>query len=125
MIDFILEYERRYNQCKKYQMKLPEAVLSFRLLDSANLSSKDKQLALTAASDLKFGSTKSTLKGIFKIKIVKALWMLQPQELRLKKNPLILPRDFITCELGVLLHKDNKVSAQREQPTDLVNAPNV
>ena len=54
MSEFILEYERRYNQCKKYDMTLPDAVLSFRLLDNAGLSQKEKQLALTASSDLKF-----------------------------------------------------------------------
>ena len=66
MSEFILEYERRYNQCKKYDMTLPDAVLSFRLLDNAGLSQKEKQLALTASSDLKFSSMKSALKRIFK-----------------------------------------------------------
>lgn len=66
MSEFILEYERRYSQCKKYDMALPDAVLSFRLLDNADLTQKERQLALTASSDLKFSSTKSTLKRIFK-----------------------------------------------------------
>ena len=46
-------------------MKLPDAVLAFRLLDTAGLSVKDKQLALTSCSDLAFSDMKSALKRIF------------------------------------------------------------
>jgi len=51
MDEFIIEYERRYGQCKKYEMMLPDAVLSFKLLDSSGLSQNKKQLVLTAAQD--------------------------------------------------------------------------
>ena len=62
MDEFIIEYERRYGQCKKYEMVLPDAVLSFKLLDSSGLSQKEKQLVLIAAQDRKFDSMKSALK---------------------------------------------------------------
>ena len=65
MDEFIIEYERRYGQCKRYEMVLPDAVLSFKLLDSSGLSQKEKQLVLTAAQDRKFDSMKSALKRIF------------------------------------------------------------
>ncbi len=65
MLEYILEYERRYHQCEKYEMKLPDAVLSFKLLDGANLSQKERQLVLTAASDRQFQTMKSSLKRIF------------------------------------------------------------
>ena len=65
MSSFIIEFERRYDLCKKSDMSLPDAVLSFKLLDSAGLSETDRQLALTAAKDLKFVSMKSALKRIF------------------------------------------------------------
>jgi hypothetical protein len=65
MADFVVEFERRYNVCKKYEMTLPDAVLSFKLLYSANLTTKDRQLALTAAPDLKYETMKSALKRIF------------------------------------------------------------
>ena len=98
MIDFILEYECRYNQCKKYEMTLPEAVFSFRLSDSANLSAKDKQLALTAASDLKFSSMNSVLKRIFKgnegtVDNGKTIGI------SVKEESAILPEGPRTCEL--------------------------
>ena len=42
----IIEFDRRYNISKKYDMTLPEAVLTFKILDNAGLTSKERQLAL-------------------------------------------------------------------------------
>ena len=61
MSSFIIEFERRYDRCKTSDMSLPDAVLSFKRLDSAGLSETDRQLALTAAMDLKLFSMKSAL----------------------------------------------------------------
>ena len=63
--DHIVEFERKYNQIKKHKMVLPEPVLTFKLLDSAGLSQKERQLVLTATSTLEFSSMKSALKRIF------------------------------------------------------------
>ena len=65
MNDYIIEFDRRYNISKKYDMTLPEAVLTFKILDNAGLTSKERQLALTASPDLKYASMKSALKRIF------------------------------------------------------------
>lgn len=65
MSDYIMEFDKRYNKAKKYEMTLPDAVLAFKLLDNAGLSTKDKQLALTASSDLKYAAMKSALQRIF------------------------------------------------------------
>ena len=66
MVEYINEYERLYNQCRqKHAMTLPDAVLSFKLLDSSNLSMSERRLALTAARDLQFESMKAALKRIF------------------------------------------------------------
>ena len=48
--DHIVEFGQKYNQIKKYKMVLPEPVLAFKLLDSAGLSQKERQLVLTATS---------------------------------------------------------------------------
>ena len=45
-------------------MVLPEPVLAFKLLGSAGLSQKKRQLVLTATSTLDFSSMKSALKRI-------------------------------------------------------------
>ena len=65
MTDYIVEFDKRYNKSKKYEMSLPEAVLAFKILDNAGLTSKDRQLALTASSDIKYGPMKSALQRIF------------------------------------------------------------
>ena len=65
MTEYIVEYERLYTRCKRYDMTLPDAVLSFRLLDNSKLTLEQRQLALTAAKDLKFETMKTALKQIF------------------------------------------------------------
>ncbi|XP_039900576.1 uncharacterized protein LOC120741662 [Simochromis diagramma] len=65
MADYIIDFEQRYNRMKKYNMTLPDAVLAFKLLDTACLDEKSRQLALTACTDLTFASMKSALKRIF------------------------------------------------------------
>ena len=63
MVDYIVEFERRYNRIRQFKMELPDAVLAFKLLDTLGL--KDKQLALTACASLTFDNMKSALKTIF------------------------------------------------------------
>uniref|UniRef100_A0AAV2MPS7 Integrase catalytic domain-containing protein n=1 Tax=Knipowitschia caucasica TaxID=637954 RepID=A0AAV2MPS7_KNICA len=65
MADYIIDFEQRYNRMKKYNMTLPDAVLAFKLLDTACLEEKSRQLALTACTELTFASMKSALKRIF------------------------------------------------------------
>ena len=59
MSEYIVEFDKRYNQSKKYEITIPEAVLAFRLLDKANLTLSEKQLALTTSSDVKYATMKS------------------------------------------------------------------
>ncbi|XP_061906336.1 uncharacterized protein LOC133659674 [Entelurus aequoreus] len=73
MADYIIDFEQRYNRIKKYDMALPDAVLAFKLLDTACLDEKNRQLALTACPDLKFASMKSALKRIFGAKTAPGL----------------------------------------------------
>lgn len=65
MTDYIIDFKQRYSRMRKYKMELPDAVLAFKLLDTACLEVKDRQLALTACTDLDFASMKSALKRIF------------------------------------------------------------
>ncbi|CAG2232753.1 unnamed protein product [Mytilus edulis] len=65
MCDYIIEFEQKYNKCKKYDMPLPDAILAFKLLDNAGLGESDRHLALTACSDLKFETMKAALNRIF------------------------------------------------------------
>ncbi|CAC5376985.1 unnamed protein product [Mytilus coruscus] len=54
MSDYIIEFEQRYNKCKKYDMALPHTSLAVKLLDNVGLSQSNRQLALT---DLTLNST--------------------------------------------------------------------
>ena len=45
MIDFINEFERLYNNIRKYEIELPAGVLAYRLLKSAEISEDKQQLA--------------------------------------------------------------------------------
>ncbi|CAB4022650.1 Hypothetical predicted protein [Paramuricea clavata] len=65
MAEYIVDFDSLYTKIKKREMALPEAVLAFKLLDGAGLTENQRQLALTACSDLKYESMKSTLKRIF------------------------------------------------------------
>ena len=48
-----------------FGMKLPDAVLACKLLDSASLSVDDRKLALALGKDMKFSDKKSALKRLF------------------------------------------------------------
>ncbi|KAE8287090.1 hypothetical protein D5F01_LYC15052 [Larimichthys crocea] len=65
MVDYIVEFERRYNRIHQFKMELLDVVLAFKLLDTAGLNVKDKQLALTACPSLLFDNMKAALKKTF------------------------------------------------------------
>nr|CAB3262901.1 uncharacterized protein LOC100184952 [Phallusia mammillata] len=65
MNDYVLEFEHLNHKLALHDMKLPNTILAFRLLDGANLGPNERQLALTVASDLKYETMKSALKRIF------------------------------------------------------------
>lgn len=50
MANYIIEFESKYNKLHNFGMILPDAVLAFKLLDTAGLDFKDKQVALTSLS---------------------------------------------------------------------------
>jgi transposase InsO family protein len=65
MEDYVIEFERLYNKCRKYRMILPDAILAFKLLDNSGLEISKRQMALTAASELTFKDMKSAMNRIF------------------------------------------------------------
>jgi hypothetical protein len=62
VMDYIIDFQQRYNKMRKYDMVLPDAVLAFKFLDTACLDGREKQLALTACTVVTFASMKSALK---------------------------------------------------------------
>ena len=63
--EYILEHEHLYKKMEDFGMKLPDAVLAFKLLDGASLSVDDQKLALALGKDMKFSDMKSALKRLF------------------------------------------------------------
>ena len=65
IVDFINEFERLYNNIKKYDMELPTGVLAYRLLKSVDISEDKQQLARATMSSFTYDDMKKQLKAIY------------------------------------------------------------
>ena len=65
VMDFINEWERRYDKIKAKQMVLPDGVLAYRLLKSVNISEEKQTLARATISKLSLEDMKKQIKAIF------------------------------------------------------------
>ena len=65
IVDFINEFERLYNNIKKFEMELPTGVLTYRLLKSADISEDKQQLARATLSEFSYECMKRPLKAIY------------------------------------------------------------
>ena len=65
MNDYTIEFENLNHLMENQNMKLPDKVLAFKLLDGATTSENQQQMCLQLAYDLTFNSLKTTLKNIF------------------------------------------------------------
>ena len=67
--DYIIEFENLNFKMDNHDMKLPNKVLAFKVLDGASVSEHQRQMCLTLANDLTYDSMKAALKRIFGDKI--------------------------------------------------------
>ena len=67
--DYIIEFENLNFKMDNHNMKLPDKVLAFKVLDGASVSENQRQMCLTLANDLTYNSMKAALKRIFGDKI--------------------------------------------------------
>ena len=65
MTDYIHEFDKRNAELVKFEFKLPKEVLACKLLYCANLDKQERQIALSATTELEFESMKSSLRRIF------------------------------------------------------------
>ena len=65
MTEYINSFEMKYKKASAYDMKLPDAVLAFKVLENTGLNQTEKRLILTAVKELKFEEVKSALKRIY------------------------------------------------------------
>ena len=62
---YILEFEKLNDRAKNYNMVLPDAVLAYKLLENASFDEKERQMVLSACTELKYEKVKSSMRRIF------------------------------------------------------------
>ena len=65
VVEYINTFERLYQKAKHYKLELPDGVLAYRLLRSANLSDAHQQLARATLPSLTYANMQTQLKKIF------------------------------------------------------------
>ena len=65
IVEFMTQYEKLYSEMKKYDMKLPEAVSAFMLLNAVNISDENERLARATLSKITYDEMKSKIMQIF------------------------------------------------------------
>ena len=65
IVEFITMYEKLYSEMKKFDMKLPEAVAAFMLLNAVNISEENERLARATLSKITYDEVKSKIMRIF------------------------------------------------------------
>ena len=65
IVDYVIKFEQLYNEAKNYQMEIHDGVLSYRLLNNANLSEADKQLIKATITKMEYNNMKEQLKRVF------------------------------------------------------------
>ena len=62
--DFIIQFNIKYNKIKSHDMELPEGVLAYNLLVSANLSEEQQQLCRATVSKLTYDGMKNAIEKV-------------------------------------------------------------
>ena len=63
--DFIVNFDRLYSKIMKHDMKLPEPVRAYFLLNAVNMSEDNEKLARTTCGDLTYDNMKDKIMKIF------------------------------------------------------------
>ena len=65
MREFLNEFDRLYEKCKKYNMDLPDVPLAYRLLNSANLPEDKRSMAKGSVTEFTYKNLKDKLRSIY------------------------------------------------------------
>ena len=65
MFDYIQMFELKQKLAEKFDMKLPDSILAYKLLDNSGLSETDRVMVKTAVQELKYDAVKSAMRRIF------------------------------------------------------------
>ena len=114
MSDYILEYEHLYQKMMHYDMKLPGAILTFKLLDGAQIKDDDRKLTLTMSSNLNFDGMKSALKRLFASHPIRQ----NHDSIQTKQEETFYSKKYNQYD------KKNKVHSSYQKPNNKLNPPN-
>ena len=104
ILDYINKFDQLYEVIKKYKMELPDRVLAYRLLKSANTSKEKQQLARATLTELTFDNMRKQLKAIHES--ASDLYDIQT-ELPIKVEPVYEVADF-KHESDVLFNRSER-----------------
>ena len=62
--DYIIEFDRMYAKCKSFQLELPDGILAYRFLESANVSNQHKEFVRVTLTTLTYEEMKTQLRKI-------------------------------------------------------------
>ena len=65
MFDYIQMFELKQKLAEKFDMKLPDSILAYKLLENSGLSETDRVMVKTAVQELKYDAVKSAMRRIF------------------------------------------------------------
>ena len=65
LTDFIECFEKKHSALRKYSMTLPETVQGCKLIETAELDTREKQMILSAYGNLEHGTVRSAIERIF------------------------------------------------------------
>ena len=63
--DYMITFERLHHKILQHNIKLPEPVLAYRVLKSANISPEEEQLTCATITEVKYEAMKKQLSKIF------------------------------------------------------------
>ena len=63
--DYLIDFEKKLSKVREHGIVLPDAVLAYQVLKSANIDSEKETLAKATVNDLTFDEMKNKLKSIF------------------------------------------------------------
>ena len=96
----------------QHDMKLPNVILTFKLLDRAQVTDDERKLALTMSSNLNFKGMKSALKRLF-----------VSHPLHHKHDDIQIKQSFYSKKYNQY-HKKNKVPSSYRKSNNELNPPN-
>ena len=91
--DYIIEFEKRNSKLKEHSIELPDAVLAYRLLHSANNGTEKEQLARATISKLTYANMKEQLRKIFDETCVGSSDFVSPANVKMENESIYYNRN--------------------------------